>query len=359
MRNGMVFASLLHVALVAVLVYGLPDSSRELTLGGGAAVPVVFERTDGQAGQANDRKPIEPPEETSAPSEPAAPDQNESEPLAESEPAVEDLLTATGTPDAPAALPQAPPVVSISKLSLAAPEQPDLSLASLPDSPETPAIDQPETSEPPPLETAPEDPSETPPQPTPALQSSLAVPPPAPKRHNLPDIRQMQQAAKPAIIKSETGRQEQTTQQNNAADLIAGLAQDGLTQQSNQSSSNSSRSRGAGGGLSPSGINEVGTAIQRKWNFPCGQRGINDVEVQIRLEIHPDGRVSDLEVVNNGSYESDATYRVTVDSAKRAVISARPEISAIISSEILSEKVYLSFRFPLKELCGQGSKETL
>ncbi len=471
MHNGMVFSSVLHVALVALLLYGLPEQSHELTLGGGSAVPVVFESASGQSGQANERPALEPPQETATPNEPAAPELAAEEPPAAEAPEVESLLTAEGTPDQPSTPPQAPPEVPIAKPSLAAPEQVDLALVSQPESPDAPAsqdeqldsnepappelpdgpslevvtapVTQPvpqadsqpveevvpdplsapetsptltenpsevaqptpapqvatelappeptlqtspdllaETDNPEPDEVAPEiseapepipeptaerveellepepeaptssrpgpevpspeeipappstqvatvpEPTTAPTPPAPAeataLQPALAVPVSAPKRDiTLPETQPAQQQT--ASAQTNTGRQEQTTRSDNAADsLISNLASGGGTQQAAAPSGSTSRSSGATGRLSRSDEDKVRRAVSNHWNVPCGQRGIRDLEVSIRLQMRQDGSVARWEIVDRGRYNGDPTFRSVADSAVRAIQQAQP-----------------------------------
>ncbi|MBC6417121.1 MAG: hypothetical protein GDA47_04860 [Rhodospirillales bacterium] len=105
MRNGIVFSSVLHVALVALLVYGLPDSAPERSLGG-TPVPVIFENplkdnvTAAVTPRSEPVAPTEAPpdatpplENTTEPAQPAAP--NEALPDPAAAPAPEGALSET------------------------------------------------------------------------------------------------------------------------------------------------------------------------------------------------------------------------------------------------------------------------
>ncbi len=518
MRSGVVFSSVLHVALVALLVYGLPDDSRELTLGGGTAVPVVFQSSDGQAGQANERRQIQPPDEASAPADPSAPDQPQAEAPSQEEPSIEQLITASGAVDAPPETPTAPPevplAVPLEKPSLAAPETPDISLATLPESlrepasQEEPVIQAPEsgtTAEPqqsdrpqpdplpnlpdqpslevvtapvtqplpqadaqpveelspdpmtapetsptltenpstepplpmpapqvaseeappePTLQTSPDlpaesdnpDPDEVAPQvaeapepipqpaaetveellepqpeaptstrpgpevktpeeipappapqvasvpepttaPTPpapaqatAPQAALSVPPSKPKRDiTLPESRPEQQQV--ASTKPETGRQETTTRQENAADdLISRLAGGGSSAPQQQASNSAgSGSRGARGRLSNSDENKIVRAVGRYWNVPCGQRGIDGVVVEIRLQMNQNGSVARWEILDPARYNGDPTYRSVADSAIRAIHQAQPLPFPPNNYDLWRD---VKLNFPAREVCN-------
>ncbi|MET4805323.1 cell envelope integrity protein TolA [Limibacillus sp. MBR-115] len=77
----------------------------------------------------------------------------------------------------------------------------------------------------------------------------------------------------------------------------------------------------------PMTISEI-DAIRRKiegcWNVPAGARNAENLIVEIRLFMNPDGTVSQAEVVDRARMGGDPFYRAAAESALRAVFRCQP-----------------------------------
>jgi len=60
--------------------------------------------------------------------------------------------------------------------------------------------------------------------------------------------------------------------------------------------------------------------IERCWNIPAGARDAQDLVVEIRATVNPDGTVQQAMIVDTGRYATDTFFRAAADSAKRAVL---------------------------------------
>lgn len=60
--------------------------------------------------------------------------------------------------------------------------------------------------------------------------------------------------------------------------------------------------------------------IERCWDVPAGARDAQDLVVEIKAVVNADGTVSQAAVVDGGRYASDPFFRAAADSAKRAVL---------------------------------------
>lgn len=79
------------------------------------------------------------------------------------------------------------------------------------------------------------------------------------------------------------------------------------------------RAVGLGTGLTISEEDALKYQIQECWNVPAGARDAENLIIELRLFLNPDGTVQRTEILNQGRYRSDGFYRAAVDSAVRAV----------------------------------------
>jgi len=132
-RNGIVFSSVLHVALVVLLVYGFPDSARELSFGG-TPVPVIFENPFQESVTAAVTPRSEPAAPTEAPPDAIPSEENTTEPPPLVVAEARDVPAQTAAPSEALSDPAAAPA-------------PETALSEMPESPQTTA----ESPEPPEL----------------------------------------------------------------------------------------------------------------------------------------------------------------------------------------------------------------
>jgi len=75
-----------------------------------------------------------------------------------------------------------------------------------------------------------------------------------------------------------------------------------------------------GSQLSASEIDLIRQQIERCWNVPAGARDAQDLDIEIKAVVNPDGMVRQAVIVDTGRYAADAFFRAAADSAKRAVL---------------------------------------
>lgn len=120
---------------------------------------------------------------------------------------------------------------------------------------------------------------------------------------------------------------------------------------STASGNSSNFGTGSGGGrvgLSKGDLDMIKSQICPHWIVPSGIRNAEDIVVEIRVQINSDGSVipSSIKILNEERYNSDDAFRVSADSARRAILEASP-------LKIPREKIDLFgdciLRFNLKE----------
>lgn len=78
--------------------------------------------------------------------------------------------------------------------------------------------------------------------------------------------------------------------------------------------------RRIGAVLSSSELDRVRQQIEQCWSLPAGARGAEDMVVEIRTAVNPDGRVRAANIVDSGRMDRDPFYRAMAESARRAVL---------------------------------------
>ncbi len=75
--------------------------------------------------------------------------------------------------------------------------------------------------------------------------------------------------------------------------------------------------------LSASEVNAIRRQIEACWNLPAGARGADNMMVEIRAWLNPDGRVRKAKIIDTDRVSSDRFYRSMAESARRAVLDRR------------------------------------
>jgi outer membrane biosynthesis protein TonB len=75
--------------------------------------------------------------------------------------------------------------------------------------------------------------------------------------------------------------------------------------------------------LSNSELNMVRRQIEQCWSLPAGARGAENMVVEIRTALNPDGRVRSAQIVDSGRLARDPFYRSMAESARRAILNPR------------------------------------
>jgi len=78
-----------------------------------------------------------------------------------------------------------------------------------------------------------------------------------------------------------------------------------------------------GAQLTVSEIDLVKQQIAQCWNVPAGARDAQDLVIEIKVEVNPDGTVRQARIVDMGRYNGDGFFRAAADSAVRAVRNPR------------------------------------
>jgi outer membrane biosynthesis protein TonB len=306
MRRSLVFSGLLHLAVLALVIFGLPRWQRPLEIG--PAIPVeVVTLSEKPAAPKAEPKPqpvkLEPPKPETPPPAPTPP------PVAEPLP-----------PPEPAPEPE--------------PEPEPQEVAALPPEPEPEPIPVPEPEPKPKPE--PEVKKPEPPKP-------VAKPkPPAPKpkqEAKKPEEKKPEEPQKPSFLKTveklkqttETAKVEPKPQPEPQPQPVAQRAsvEDQLAR------------------------NELSELIRRKvegcWNVPAGAREAENLLVEIKVVLNRDGSVYRADIVDNGRM-GDSFYRVAAESARRAIHICSP------FSELPADRYdiwqTLTLRFNPKEMLG-------
>lgn len=79
--------------------------------------------------------------------------------------------------------------------------------------------------------------------------------------------------------------------------------------------------RAAEEGLSQSEIDAIRRQIERCWNVPVGVRGIETMQVRLRIVLNRDGSVARVGIEDQARMAVDPAFRVVAESAQRAVLS--------------------------------------
>jgi len=294
MPSGLALSAILHLGLLAVIVFGLPSLFRPPPA---VDTPIAVELvTIAPETRATHPNPYQP--------------QKEAKPVP--------VLAA------PAPIPQLKP------LPPPASSEPPPSAAAPPPAP-APPHPKPEAKAPPPLPPPPPKPVEArapppppPPPPKPKPERELAhraaphpeaKPDPAAFSKLIKDLEEKrpdkpQTAAFDALLKNLT--RQQTAQ---AAETPP------TRPQPTEGAPPSSQPKAPlGSQLTASEADLIVQQIERCWNVPAGARDAQDLNIEIKAAVNPDGTVRQAEIVNTGRYASDPYFRAAADSAKRAVL---------------------------------------
>jgi outer membrane biosynthesis protein TonB len=309
MRRSFVFSALLHLAILALVIFGLPRWNRPLEIGPAIPIEVVTLSEKPSAPKAEPKPEpakIEPPKPETPPPAPTPP------PVAEPLPPPEPT-----PPPEPEPEPQPQEVAAL-------PPEPEPEVIPLPE-PEPKPKPEPEVKKP------------EPPKP-------VAKPkPPAPKpkqEAKKPEEKKPEEPQKPSFLKTveklkqtETAKVEPKPQPEPQPQPVAQPAsiEDQLAR------------------------NELSELIRRKvegcWNVPAGAREAGDLLVEIKVVLGRDGSVVRADIVDAGGRASnDPFYRAAAESARRAIHICSP------FSELPADRYdiwqTLTLRFNPKEMLG-------
>jgi outer membrane biosynthesis protein TonB len=103
--------------------------------------------------------------------------------------------------------------------------------------------------------------------------------------------------------------------------------------------------------LTISEIDAIRQQMAKCWNVPAGARDAQNLAVEIRVMLNPDGSVARAEIVDTARMASDTFYRTAAESAYRAVLQCSP-LQQLPVKKYNSWKV-VTLNFDPREMLGQ------
>jgi hypothetical protein len=320
MRQPLIASGVLHVAVVALLVLGLPPSDRKLDIP--ASIPIeivdIGEITEAARVEKGEPKP-EPPKPPMPEAKPTPPAPPPPEPVAETPP-----------PPPPPKAPEPPKVAQLPP----PPREPEPPKREPPPPPPPPPdpTPQPVPKPPPPR---PEPPKPEPPKPEPPKPEPPKPEPPKPEPPK-------PQPPKPQPPKPEPAKPQPPEKPPEKVDPLANLLKDvaklkPTDQKSNakpQPSTQTASAQAAPTGpksiagpekaFKPSGraIDAIRGQVSKNWNFDPGRKDSGSMVVMLRIDVALDGTVikADFEPETRARMGSDTHFRSAAEAALRAVL---------------------------------------
>ncbi|WP_029010377.1 membrane protein [Azospirillum halopraeferens] len=331
MRQHLIASAVLHGALIALVVLGLPPSDRTLDIPPSIPIEIVDLGEVTQAARVDrgeprpqpprpvvpESKPAPPPPEPVAEAPPPPPPP----PKAPEPPKLAQLPPPPREPEPPRRAPEPPPPP---------PPPPTPEPSPVPTPRPEPRKPEPPRPEPPkPEPPKPEPPKPEPPKPEPARPEP---PKPEPKKPEPPKP----EPKKPEPAKPEPKKPEPKKPEDPLASLLASV--DDLKKDLPKPSSQPapapapSGARVAAAGpdkpFQPSGraIDAIRGQVSKNWNFDPGRRDSASMVVEIRIEVARDRTVVRAEIDPQylPRYRSDAAFRASADAAVRAIMRSSP-----------------------------------
>ncbi|MEX2642563.1 MAG: energy transducer TonB [Acetobacterales bacterium] len=101
--------------------------------------------------------------------------------------------------------------------------------------------------------------------------------------------------------------------------------------------------------LTVSELDFIRAQIQRCWIVPIGAKGIEDMNVEIRVEMNRDGSVRDASIQNMSRMQADPFFRTVAESARRAVLRCSP---LRVPEKKFDQWQVMNLRFNPKDMFG-------
>jgi outer membrane biosynthesis protein TonB len=224
--------------------------------------------------------------------------------------------------------------------------------------PPPPQAETPPPAPPPPTPPEPE-PEPTPPPPEPVPEETMPEPKPA-------EEQQAEQPEPPKIVpqqKPKPPQEKPAEQPKPQEDALASLlknveklkeqpeptqAPPQPTQQPTQPMTQQNLSDAP---LTISEIDAIRQQLAQCWNIPAGARDAENLAVQIRVNLNPDGSVARAEILDTARMASDTFYRTAAESAYRAVLQCSP-LQQLPVKKYNSWKI-VTLNFDPREMLGQ------
>ncbi|BAI71621.1 hypothetical protein AZL_009830 [Azospirillum sp. B510] len=377
MRKPLIASAVLHVALVALMVLGLPPSDRKLEIASSIPIEIVDvgEITQAARVEKGEPKPTSNaaprppmPEAKPAPPAPEPPDAEDEPPPPPPPP--------TRTPEPPKVAQVPPPPREPTPPPKPAPTPPpppppppppDPAPSPTPKPPEPPKPEPPKPEPPKPEPPKPEPKKPEPPKPEPPKPE----PPKAEPKKPEPAKEQPKEVAKAEPKKAEAPAKQPekpSAKTDPLSDLLSNVGKikpsdnpkaDGKAQASNNSDAKPSQktasaapagaakaTNGPDKPFKPSGraLDAIRGQLSKNWNFDSGRKDAASMQIEIHVEVGRDHSVirAWIDEKYRSRYMSDAAFRASADAAVRAVKRSSP--LDLLASEFTSQ-TYEDWRF--------------
>ena len=293
MSSGIALSATLHVAVIVLIIVGLPTLFRPAHEESPIAVELVTIAPETKATHPNPYRPKPEAKPDPAPAPPAPKPEPKPEPVAAAEP----------PSAAPAPAPPAPP-------------KPEAKAPPLPPPPKPVAAQAPP---------APPPPEPKPPEPKPKPEPQQARPAPH------PEAKRSDPAAFDKLVKTLEQRHDQKPSEPAAFDsLLKNLTREQTAQVEDApraprkmaatAAPSSQPKAPLGSQLTASELDALREQVRSQltpcWNVPAGARDAKDLDVQVRAAVNPDGTVRQAMIVDQGNL-GDPLYRAAAESARR------------------------------------------
>jgi TonB family protein len=305
MSSGAIFSGLLHLAIILIVIFGLPWWYEPTEVIEATSVTVVSADQLAQL-QKSQRQPAQkqptPPKDTTIPQAPKAPALPEPEPEPEPAPAPEPEPKTQPEPAPTAEVPPEPQPEP--------PPEPEPTPAPQDETEQQAVIAPPEpTPEPPPEPVVPQEP-----------QVAEAQPKPLPPQKPKP----------PKKKKAEEKPKEKPKEEQAEPDFASALI-DKLSKKSKKQASQPEQTQEAalppadydGPPLTEGEKDMIRQQIEQAWLVDPGMPGLDKMTVDIKVQMNPDGSVQSARIdesTNNG----DPNWRIFAEATRRAVLKASP-----------------------------------
>jgi hypothetical protein len=347
MRTGAFLSGLMHLAIIFLIVVGLPHLFEPEVYSQPIPVAIVSAdalRTTAPLVQTKpaEKKPEQPEPAETKPQPPPPPAPSVTEPEVQPQP----------QPEAVAAAPPPEPIPSPPQPE-PAPPLPPPQIVQEPEpvpEPEPPPEPEPEPepAPPPEPEPTPPEPQPEPVQPEPEPEQLAMTPPPEPEPPEEPRI---VPAKKPQAPKKPVKQPEPELDFASVLKNVEKLKeqQQPAPQQQSQQQPQQHALADPSQQLSASEIDAIRQQVQSCWIVDVGMRGIENFVAEIRVQVNPDGSVVTAHP-NNSLAPSDPNWRIFAESAARAVYKCSP--LRVPSSRPYSAWQNITLVFSAREMLG-------
>jgi hypothetical protein len=281
MRVGVFISGLLHLLIALLVFFGLPDffAPDEFV----EAIPVQIVNISDLTTQTEMPQPTPPAPEPPKPEPPApAPPQPEPPPAPEPPPPAPEPPAPQPAPE-PVPAPEPEPIPE----PVIAPPEPE----PIPEPEPEPEEEEVEAEPPPPV-------PPKKPEPPQLAEVPEEEPEPEPERDITDVLKDLEKLTQQAPEEPEPATEPTPPQTASQAPL--------------------------GPELSTSEIDAIRQQIQNEWYVDVGMQGIEDIVVEVRVQLNPDGSVFRVDFTDPLRLNTDHNYQVVAESARRAVMAASP-----------------------------------